>query len=207
MNIVLETAGRRFNRHWIFRHLSYTFEQGKSYAVLGPNGSGKSTLLQVISGSLSPSEGKVSYQQSSVVTPIDAVYRHLVMTAPYLDLIEEFSLREQIDFHFKFKSFLPGYDASAVIDLLGLRHSEDKALRNFSSGMKQRTKLALAFCSDTPVLLLDEPTTNLDREGVAWYRSLVRDFSGARTVIVCSNQEAEYDFCENQLLITDYSGR
>src|SRR5271169_5260932 len=90
MKISLENIGRRFNRDWIFRGIDYTFVSGEIYAVLGPNGSGKSTLLQVLNGSLSPSAGKINYFYGDNPVEIDAVYKHLSLAAPYLELIEEF---------------------------------------------------------------------------------------------------------------------
>ncbi len=204
MKIILEQIGRRFNREWIFKNVNYTFETGKSYAILGANGSGKSTLLQVISGSLTSSDGKVKYSNNGADLDIENVFPELSLAAPYLDLIEEFSLSEHVDFHFQFKKFRKGYDKVSLIALLDLMHSEHKALKNFSSGMKQRVKLALAFCSDTKVLLLDEPTSNLDKQGVEWYRSLVSNFSTDRLVIICSNQEHEYSFCTEKLNVEDF---
>jgi len=126
------------------------------------------------------------------------------LAAPYLELIEEFTLTEVIDFHFKFKRYKPGIDKNEVISLLGMENNKNKLIRYFSSGMKQRLKLALAFCSDTPMLMLDEPTSNLDTQGVDWYLNLVEQFAQNRLTIVCSNQEHEYGFCKEQLNISDF---
>ncbi len=202
--ITLQNIGRRFNRDWIFRGVDHTFISGNIYAILGPNGSGKSTLLQVLNGSLSPSAGKIEYFYEDKPVEIDAVYEYLSLAAPYLELIEEFSLAEMIDFHFKFKSYKTGITKDEVIDLLALPGSKNKLIRYFSSGMKQRLKLALAFCADTPMLMLDEPTSNLDTQGVDWYLNLVQKFAQNRLTIICSNQEHEYSFCDEQLNISDY---
>lgn len=204
MQITLQNIGRRFNRDWIFRDIDYTFIQGETYAILGPNGSGKSTLLQVLNGSLSPSAGTLNYFIDDKPVEADTVYKQLSLAAPYLELIEEFSLDEMTDFHFKFKSYLPGIDKAGLVSLLNLEGSKNKAIRYFSSGMKQRLKLALAFCSDTPMLMLDEPTSNLDAQGVEWYLSLVEKFALNRLTIICSNQEHEYGFCKHHLNISDY---
>lgn len=203
MTIDLQDAGRRFNQEWIFRNFSYQFNSAGKYAILGPNGSGKSTLLSVILGSLAPSEGSIIYSDGDVI-PVEKIYTQLSFAAPYLDLVEEFSLQETIEFHFKFKSYYPGLSAAGVLDLLGLAKSQDKPLKYFSSGMKQRTKLALACCTDAPLLLLDEPTSNLDMQGIGWYHELIRDFTADKLVLVGSNQETEYSFCENLISITDY---
>jgi ABC-type multidrug transport system ATPase subunit len=203
MTINLANVGRRFNQEWIFRNVDYSFLPGEKYAVLGPNGSGKSTLLSVLLGNLSPSEGAISYK-SGVDIPIEEIYKSISFAAPYLDLIEEFTLQETISFHFKFKAFYEGMNAESVLDLLGLAKSQDKALKYFSSGMKQRTKLVLACCSNTPILLLDEPTSNLDKQGMDWYLQLIGQFSVNRTLIIGSNQESEYSFCNHFVELTDY---
>ena len=203
-NILLENIGRRFNRDWIFRGVDFTFTTGKIYAVLGPNGSGKSTLLQVLNGSLSPSAGDINFFYDGNAVEIDKVYKHLSLAAPYLELIEEFTLSEMIDFHFKFKSYKTGINKNEVIELLAMPGSKNKLIKYFSSGMKQRLKLAIAFCADTPMLMLDEPTSNLDTQGVDWYLSLVQKFAQNRLTIICSNQEHEYSFCDERLNITDY---
>src|SRR6187402_602921 len=92
ITISLEDIGRRFNRDWIFKNISYTFSSGNSYAILGSNGSGKSTLLQILNGSLGPSKGKITYMFKGSVIPTEAIYEHLSLAAPYLELIEDFSL-------------------------------------------------------------------------------------------------------------------
>lgn len=204
MKINLEHIGRRFNREWIFRDVNYVFETGSSYAILGANGAGKSTILQVISGSLSSSEGVISYSKDGVLLNPEHIFEHLSMAAPYLELIEEFTLTELIDFHFQFKKYRTGLDRLQLIELMGLKRSEFKVIKHFSSGMKQRVKLALAFCSETEMILLDEPASNLDQQGLEWYLSLVKEFSADRMLIICSNQIQEYSFCKNQLNIADY---
>lgn len=203
MKIELHGAGRRFNQEWIFRNFTYEFNAAGKYAVLGPNGSGKSTLLSVILGSLEPSEGTLAYSSESNI-PVEKIYQYVSLAAPYLDLVEEFTLQETIAFHFKFKQFYPGMDAASVLKVLGLAKAQDKPLKYFSSGMKQRTKLVLACCTNTPLLFLDEPTSNLDKQGIAWYHELIRDFTADKLVVVGSNQETEYSFCDQVIHITDY---
>lgn len=203
MNITLNNIGRRFNKEWIFREINYQFNGGEKYAVLGPNGSGKSTLLSILLGSLMPSEGELKYLNPKEIN-VEGIYQYISFAAPYLDLIEEFTLQETIAFHFKFKAYAKGLNELDVLNLLGLERSQDKPLKHFSSGMKQRTKLALACCSDAPLLLLDEPTSNLDAQGVDWYLALIEKFGDNRTVIIGSNQEHEYSFCGARLNISDY---
>ena len=204
LTITLKNVGRRFNRDWIFRGIDYTFSQGETYAILGSNGSGKSTLLAILNGSLAPSKGEIEYTNDGKKVEVTEVFNYLSIAAPYLELIEEFSLNEMIDFHFRFKNYKPGTDKAAIVALLNLPGSANKLIKYFSSGMKQRLKLALAFCADTPILMLDEPTSNLDAQGVEWYLSLVQQFAAGRLTIICSNQEHEYNFCQRHLSITAY---
>ncbi len=225
MKITLIDAGKRFNRDWIFRHLSYEFTQGHSYAITGPNGSGKSTLLQSIAGAIAISEGSTRYEvgpqpaslrgqppsseppdvsSGTSLIPQDEVYHHLALAAPYLDLIEEMTVTEFLRFHHSFKPFLASCSIEFIIDRMGLVPAAHKQIRYYSSGMKQRVKLAQAIFSDTPVLLLDEPCTNLDTEGIDLYRRLINDYAASRLVIVSSNDTQEYDFCEKTLSIADW---
>ncbi len=202
--ISLENIGRRFNRDWIFKKIDYRFVQGESYAILGPNGSGKSTFLQVVAGNLSPSTGTLAYTEHGHPVDVDQIFKSISLSAPYLELIEEFTLRELFDFHFRFKRPIEGMDVPAMIDLLGFPASRDKEIRHFSSGMKQRTKLVLSCCSDSPLLFLDEPTANLDTQGIDWYHQLIDSYAKERLLLICSNQTYEYNFCNNHLHIHDY---
>ncbi|HEX4852531.1 MAG TPA: ATP-binding cassette domain-containing protein [Puia sp.] len=204
MKITLTDAGKRFNRDWIFRHLSYTFIAGRSYAITGPNGSGKSTLLQTISGSVGLSEGRIQYFLRENPEPAEQAYRYLSMTAPYLELIEEMTATEFLSFHGVFKSFLPGLNSQEILQKVQLTNAAHKQIRYYSSGMKQRLKLAQAIFTNSPFLLLDEPCTNLDAEGIQMYQELISGFSKGRLVIVSSNDQAEYLFCEEKIELKDY---
>jgi ABC-type multidrug transport system ATPase subunit len=204
MTISLNHTGKRFNYDWIFRRITFTFLEGGRYAILGPNGSGKSTLLQVISGHLHHNEGTVTYNIAEKSIDNDAFFRYCAIAAPYLELIEEFTLAEIIQFHVQFKPLLPGFTAKEIAGMVGLEKAMDKQLRYFSSGMKQRIKLALAIFSDVPVLLLDEPCTNLDAAGVQLYQQLIEQYCGQRTLIVSSNDEQEYYMCPERIQIVDY---
>ena len=210
MTISLINTGKRFNRDWIFRHLNFQFSAGMAYAITGPNGSGKSTLLQVIAGAISPSEGKIEYypqsNQQHNGSPVDAdnIYLRLSFAAPYLELIEEMTLLEFLHFHQQFKPLLASPAIPDIIRLIGLENATHKQIRYFSSGMKQRVKLAQSVFSDTPVLLLDEPCTNLDAEGVALYQQLITTYCKHRLIIVSSNDPMEYAFCTEQLHISNY---
>lgn len=206
MLIELHQLGRRFNQEWIFKGLTAQLLSGESCAVVGNNGSGKSTLLQVLSGQLSPSFGSVHYTLHQQQIPVTQIFQHISLVAPYMEIIEEYSLVEMLEFHFKFKSIHPYIKGGIkeIIGLLDLTKHQHKEIKNYSSGMKQRVKLALACCSNSSILLLDEPCVNLDTKGIAWYQELITNYASNRLVVVASNQEYEYVFCQQQIKIQDF---
>jgi ABC-type multidrug transport system ATPase subunit len=204
MHIQLEQTGKKYNREWIFRGLSYTFTAGKKYAITGPNGSGKSTLLQTIAGSTVLSEGSIEYRLDDKILAPENAFTRLSICAPYLTLIEEMTALEFLAFHESFKSFMPGITPSAILEIIELTSAANKQIRYFSSGMKQRIKLAQAIFSEVPVLFLDEPCTNLDETGYALYQSLIQNYASHKLIIVSSNDKAEYHFCEEVIDIKKY---
>jgi ABC-type multidrug transport system ATPase subunit len=226
MKISLINAGKRFNRDWIFRNFHQEFISGLAYAITGPNGSGKSTLLQVIGGAMIMSEGSIQYTidnarptassgrgQSAIGNEsanqsreihIDEAFQYISIAAPYLELIEEMTLLEFLQFHQQFKPFLPNFGIPDIISAIGLKSATNKQIRFYSSGMKQRVKLAQAIFSNVRCILLDEPCTNLDAAGIELYHQLIRDHCNNRLVIVSSNDEQEYSFCRERISITDF---
>ena len=204
MKVSLTDAGKRFNRDWIFRHLTHNFESGISYAITGPNGSGKSTLLQVLSGSMQLSEGNGAWSVNDNIVPAERINEQVSICAPYLEVIEEMNLSEFLKFHHHFKPLKSSISIEAIISIIGLKDAANKQIRYYSSGMKQRVKMAQAFFSNTPFLLLDEPCTNLDSPGIELYNQLIESYCKDRLVIVSSNDEIEYRFCKQKINILDF---
>ncbi|MEY4903366.1 MAG: hypothetical protein RLZZ292_1181 [Bacteroidota bacterium] len=205
IEISVQQLGKRYLRDWIFRKLDKNFVQGNGYALLGPNGSGKSTLLKVLSGNVTPSKGKISFLLNGKKIEDDAVYQYISYAAPYIELIEELTLLESLEFHRKFKKIIQNLDNEAIISILGLEKARNKPIRHFSSGMKQRVKLVLALLSDAPIVLLDEPTTNLDAQGAAWYQDLLRTYAPNRLVFIATNVEEDYAFfCSETIVLSEY---
>jgi X-X-X-Leu-X-X-Gly heptad repeat protein len=218
LNISLNNIGKRFNREWIFRHFNYEFLQGKSYAITGSNGSGKSTLLQIIAGASLHSEGEIIGQvavgsgQLAVGSEkwavgngqiaSEEIYQQIAIAAPYLDLIEEMTANEFLQFHTSFKQLTKPF--AEILATVGLEKAANKQIRYYSSGMKQRLKLAQAFFSNTTVLLLDEPTTNLDEDGIAIYKKLWDENTSNRLVIVSSNDTVEFEKVDAIICIGNY---
>lgn len=205
MTIQLSDAGKRFRNDWIFRGLTFDFTPGVRTALLGPNGSGKSTLMKVLSGHLSLSKGKIVFADQGAAIEPDQVWRKVSYAAPYIELIEELTLAEALTFHAQLRPFCNNMTPKDIYDLLELPRAHAKEIRFFSSGMKQRVKLAMAICADTPLLLIDEPTTNLDVNAVAWFHRLLDRFTDpARLIVIASNDPGDLELCSRQINIMDY---
>lgn len=204
LEIRLSNAGKRFQYEWIFRNLSLHAKEFSKTAITGSNGSGKSTFLKCLAGAIPLTDGSVKYLSDKQPLPESEIYKSLAISAPYMELPEEFTLQELLQFHFRFKSGISGMDIQEMVKTMYLTDSINKQVSYFSSGMKQRLKLGLCFFSDVPVLVLDEPTSNLDAHGVSWYHGLVEEFGKDRTIFVGSNDPKEYSFCTDELNIEDY---
>jgi len=205
MRIELNSIGKRFNREWIFRNVTLQFEPNTATGIVGPNGSGKSTLLQCISGYLTTTSGSMQFQNKNGIVASEEVFKHVSMATPYLDQEEWLTLREAIVLQKRFKPFRNGLKTKEILQRSGLEHAADKYIRQFSSGMKQRSRLALAILADTDVLLLDEPASNLDKQGVQWFSELLRSEKTNRTVIICSNHHPdELALTERQIDLSQF---
>lgn len=203
MEIILKDIGKRFNTEWVFRKVNLNLQSNNAYVILGANGSGKSTLMQVIAGYITPSEGKLTYVQSEKNISVEKISKHVSIASPYLNLFEKLTLVETIRFQAGFKPFI--IPEKEMCERLGLHHARNKQLRYFSSGMKQRVKLGLAILSSSPLLLLDEPVSNLDHKAIDWYQSLINEHKANRLVMVCSNQQKdEFSFCNEKIDIGLY---
>ncbi len=198
MKIILQNVSKQYSHHEIFNNFSFNFESGITYAITGSNGSGKTTLLKIIAGMVTPSLGKISYQKSGREIPVERIFRDIAIAAPYMELIEEFTLLESLNFHVKLKPFIKDISIENAVQMMSMEEFSNQTLRSYSSGMKQKVKLALALYSNTPILLLDEPLSNLDDTNAEWYRSSLKQFSKQKITIICSNlKKEEYPDCEN----------
>lgn len=202
MDISLQNIGKRYGRQWIFRNINIEIPENSCLAITGRNGSGKSTLLKIISGYNTPSEGQVVYRDGEKTIQSENTSTSFNLAAPYQNLIEELTLIEHLKFHFSFKE--PTLSLEEVIQRSGLNNAKNKLIQEFSSGMKQRLKLSLAFFSKADCIFLDEPTANLDEQGIDWYKEEISSLLQKNTIIIASNLSHEYVFAETRLDISDF---
>lgn len=203
MQIQLNSVSKRYMKRWILKDLNYTFDSDHIYGITGINGSGKSTLIKIISGYLTPSSGNVIYKSSGSSIERDQVYKHLSISAPYLEIDLDFTLKEQLAFYRKFKALISSYDQEVILNKVGLSAHLNKPIRQFSSGMQQRVQLILSLFSDVDCILLDEPTSFLDKKGKAWFYETVRSIKKGKTIIIASNDDEDIAICEEVLSLDE----
>ncbi len=192
--------GKAYGARVLFRGLSHRLETGQSLVVTGPNGSGKSTLLRVLLGLSRPSRGQVLYHvPGQELAPADA-RAHLGLVSPDLVLYEDLTAAENLRFFGKARG-LPGGEArvTELLDQVGLLARRDDRLRTFSSGMRQRMKYAYALLHRPPFLFLDEPTANLDREGIRLVEEILAAQRARGITVVATNEERELSYGDSVL--------
>lgn len=200
MEVELIDIGKKFERHFVFRGVTHSFKTGDKTAILGGNGSGKSTLLKIISGSMTSTEGELKIHHNGKAVKVEDYMRRVAFAGPYTDLIDEYNLEEIVEFTSKFRTWRNGMSNADVIEATRLQKVSKRPLANYSSGMRQRVRLALAILADTPVLLLDEPTSNLDERAIQWFRSLLESNVDGRILFIGSNDEAyETELCTGEI--------
>lgn len=199
MEILAHNLSKKFRQEYVVRDFSYHFQSGNAYAITGPNGSGKSTLLQLIAQFSLPNSGTI---EMIGIEP-DLVYSKITFAAPYVELIEEYTLKEHLQILLR-NHYLPeSVTIESLEEFIDLRPDRVKAIKNYSSGMRQKIKLGFALLSQRPILLLDEPTTNFDEQAKQWFFSRLNE-QRHKLIIIASNEKQEIDFCTEKISIVDF---
>jgi heme exporter protein A len=190
---------------FVFRGIELTVSNGDITALVGPNGSGKSTLLKIIAGTLRQSEGEMSFVLDKKPVRLDKFNEHFGFVSPYLNLYDEFTPLE----HFKIVSDIRGMQfsidkANQFLDKFKLYRRRNDQIRKFSSGMKQRVKFITAFLQETEFLLLDEPFTNLDSEGIGSIVNFMFEHqSKGGAIVIATNDDREKALCKSFISVAD----
>lgn len=197
MRLIASDLGKKYNKQWIFRHFSCDWKTGDVVAITGHNGSGKSTLMKILASFVAPTNGSINYDPKE-----DHIQTKFGYVAPYLNVMEEFTLTEHLAFHARFKKAIIPFEQMIVES--GLSGSENKYVKEFSSGMKQRLRLILAFYFENEIIFLDEPTSNMDASGGDWFQILVKSNSAERLLIIASNEPDEYALASEIINIENF---
>jgi ABC-type multidrug transport system ATPase subunit len=204
MKIIATGVEKKFRKEWIFKKFNGTFSAGSAYALLGPNGSGKSTLLKILAQFSLPTNGQVVFQQADGSgVAADEAHRYIAYAAPYVELIEEFTLAELILFLQKLDFLSSELTVDSIEKYMDLSPGKAKLIKNYSSGMRQKIKLAIALLSPRPILCLDEPTSNLDDQAKQWFIKKLQE-NRSRLILIASNEAIEISLCDQHIAIADF---
>lgn len=204
VDLCCEQVGHRFGRHRLFAEISFALEGRGSICVAGPNGSGKSTLMRILAGVLEPTAGRVTWTSGGQYLSHPERHRCLGFVSPDVHLYAELTVLENLRFFARLRGLSSGDETILhLLDRFELANEERKPYATLSSGLKQRVKYVSALLHAPEVLLLDEPTANLDRAG----RRLVADVAQAQAqdglLVVATNEEEEYRFGETLVRLRD----
>jgi heme exporter protein A len=194
-----------FGRRLIFNNINFKFENNGIFGISGPNGSGKSTLIKIIAGITSPSSGKVIHNSNTIAVIPEKLHNHIGFVSPYLVLYDEFSAWENLNYFSEIRN-VP-FDSEKVTFLLDrflLLNRKDDFVKIYSSGMKQRLKFIFALMHSPQLLLLDEPTSNLDAEGKDKVYSILKKEADLSIIIIASNEESDLEICSSCIHLEQY---
>jgi heme exporter protein A len=202
VSLFAQALTQRFGPSKIFESLSFEVPKGKGLVVTGPNGSGKTTLLRILSGLLRPSKGEVRLNIAGKTISPEERLRHIGFITPELALYEELTALENLEFFATVRRLKrTKADHLALLERVGLKGRGRDLVGTFSSGMKQRLKLAFAIQHEPMLLLLDEPGSNLDDSGRAVVEGVVAEQKKKGVLIVATNDERELTYGEEKLAL------
>lgn len=197
MNIQLKNVSKKFGPKNVINNFSKTFQK-KKYAIIGDNGSGKSTLIKLISNLITPSGGKIIYTHDDIEIDKEVFIKKIIFTAPYQNLIEELTVKEFLSFHYSFRDSIN--NPFNILSEFGLENFENTQIKNLSSGSEQKLKLLISFNTKADFILLDEPTTNLDKKGINIYTQIIKKVSKNKGIIIATNIERDLVLGETEII-------
>ncbi len=204
MVFTLRDVSKKYQSHWLFKHIDFDFRQNETIGISGPNGSGKSTLMKIIAGFVTPSKGNVELSIGDLIIKADSLSEHISFSAPYISAPQDFRLHELVAYHMRFREMKQISTPEDILSIAELSDHRDKLVRELSSGMAHRLHLALILNTATPILLLDEPSSNLDDRYKSWMKDQILTCKKDRIVIIASNERMDLELCDRMLRIEDH---
>jgi heme exporter protein A len=204
MKIIAADIAKYFNEKKIFGDINFTITSGRSLTITGPNGSGKTTLIKIISGLMRPTVGSLMFYSGEEEIQREQRYQYLSLVSPYFELYEELSAYENLHFLIRLRDIKDGeQNAEALLKRVNLYGREHDAVKTYSSGMRQRLKYVFALLSNPEVLLLDEPTSNLDADGIDIVYEIIQEQKGKKIVIIATNDRNDLKYGDQRIEISD----
>ena len=189
---------KKFDRKIIFENVSFELSEGSSLAITGKNGSGKSTLIKIIANVIEKSGGEINFFSNGTEVKREHFYKYIGFVSPYLNLYDEFTGYENLKIISNIRG-TKGDNIDGVLKKVGLYDRRHDLLKIYSSGMKQRLKIAFSILHNPEILLFDEPTSNLDSEGINVVDEITNDYKNGRILVIATNDEREKSLCESEV--------
>jgi len=203
--IKAKALDKTFGRRLVFSGLNFEFKQMGIYGISGPNGSGKSTLVKIIAGLMSPSKGSVKHILDGKEIPAEKLHNYIGFVSPYLVLYEEFTAWENLTLFSKIRGVQFNKEQTEyLLNIFLLYDRKDDFIKAYSSGMKQRMKFIFAMMHSPMLLILDEPTSNLDEEGKGSVYRIIKEQGENCIVMIASNERTDLEQCSTQIILGDY---
>jgi heme exporter protein A len=203
-----DNIAKTFNNRKIFSEISFSLKEKDSIAITGRNGSGKSTLLKILAGVLTPTRGTTELKIDGKIIKSEDYFNQLGLVSPYLQLYDEFTGWENLDFFRRVRNI--NVEDKYLDELLyrfNIWERRNDYVRTYSSGMKQRLKYAFALIHKPPILLLDEPTSNLDAEGISTVYDTMEEHKRDGILIVATNDSEDIKHCGQVIDLNNQTGR
>jgi heme exporter protein A len=206
-SLLAESVNKTFGRRLIFKDISFKLNSSAIFGISGPNGSGKSTLVKIIANIISPSSGKLIHNFNGTEIKPENLHNHIGLVSPYLVLYDEFTAYENLNYFSEIRG-IP-FNKGRVDDLLNkflLFNRKEDLVKTYSSGMKQRLKFIFALMHSPQLIILDEPTSNLDDEGKEVVYELVKEEGSNNIVIIASNEKVDLSLCNETIDLKNHKG-
>lgn len=190
---------KSFNRKAVLKGVSFKANGGDVVAITGPNGSGKSTLLRILSGLLQPDQGQRAVTVAGVAVADNLIIAHCGFTAPYINLYEELTPRELLEFvmQCRGRSRAANKSISTMLEITGLSEFAEQRMETLSTGLRQRCSIAACFIHDPEIIILDEPYLALDQAGRAMLLQRILNMKERGSIIfLATNDERDVRECD-----------
>lgn len=199
------SLSKSFGRRLIFKDIGFSLEDSGIFGIAGPNGSGKSTLVKIIAGLISPSSGKIIHSFSGKEIIPERLHNHIGFISTYLILYEEFTAWENLTISSNIRGVkFSNEKVETLLNKFLIFNRRNDLVKTYSSGMKQRLKFIFALMHSPDVLILDEPTSNLDEEGKKVVYDIIQEEGKDRIVVIASNEEKDLNLCEQIIFLEEY---
>lgn len=197
LSLELENISKWFGERQVFENINLKLESPASLAIIGPNGCGKTTLLKIICGLIRPSRGMVRIKTDGQEIRKEGQRAIFSIVASDIELYEELTAWENLGFIGRLSdSKHSEIELNQKLERVGLKGRENEPVGSFSSGMKQRLKYAVALSSFPKILVLDEPSSNLDEEGVFFMEKIIEEQKKSGMVILATNDLKETQYAQ-----------